>query len=92
MRGYARIFSRKEGRLTVGELAMQTATEFLTAAELAGRLRVQTETIRRWTRDAIIPAIRVTRKVVRYDPVDVERALRERSESGAASGERAGER
>jgi len=71
---------------------MQTATEFLTAAELAERLRVQLETIRRWTRNAIVPSIRVTGKVVRYDPVEVERALRERSETRRASGERTGAR
>jgi len=69
---------------------MPTATEFLTAAELAGRLRVQLETIRRWTRNSIIPAIRVTGKVVRYDPVEVERALRKRSETRRASVQRAG--
>jgi len=59
---------------------MPTATEFLTAAELAARLRLTLDTIRRWTRDDVIPAIRVTSKVVRYDPSEVERALRERSE------------
>ncbi len=92
MRDYARILSRKEGEGTVGEPAVQSATEFLTAAELAGRLRVQLETIRRWTRSSIIPAIRVTGKIVRYDPVDVERALRERSETLRGLEQRAGAR
>ena len=71
---------------------MPTATEFLTAAELAGRLRVQLETIRRWTRNSIIPAIRVTGKVVRYDPVEVERALRELSAARSASHQSTGAR
>lgn len=78
--------------MIIGERAMQNATEFLTAAELAGHLRVQLETIRRWTRSSMIPSIRVTRKVVRYDPVEVERALRERSAARSASDERAGAR
>lgn len=63
-----------------GERAMPTAIEFLTAGELAVRLGLTLDTIRRWTRDDLIPAIRVTAKVVRYDPVEVERALRERSQ------------
>lgn len=51
----------------------------LTADELATALRIRPATVRLWTREGIIPAIRITGKIVRYDPVDVEQALRERS-------------
>jgi len=54
-------------------------SELLTADELADRLRLKPETIRIWTREGIIPAIRVTAKVIRYDLGEVETALRERS-------------
>lgn len=64
---------------------MHAATEYLTALEMADRLRVRLDTIRRWTRSSIIPAIRVTGKVVRYDPIEVERALRKRSENQQTS-------
>jgi excisionase family DNA binding protein len=67
---------------------MHVATEFITAAELADRLRVRLDTIRRWTRDSTIPAIRVTGKVIRYDPVEVERVLRERNETRRVSREK----
>ena len=54
-------------------------SELLTADELAKRLRVRPDTVRLWTRERMIPAIRVTAKVIRYDAAEVERALRERS-------------
>lgn len=59
---------------------------FLTAAELAARLRLRPDTIRLWTREGIIPAIRVTGKVVRYDEDEVERALRDRSDKRERNG------
>ena len=48
-------------------------SNFETAEELAERLRLRPDTIRLWTRQGIIPAIRVTGKVIRYDPAEVER-------------------
>lgn len=51
----------------------------LTADELAKRLKVRPSTVRRWSQDGLIPCIRVTGKVVRFDEVDVERALRQRA-------------
>ncbi len=50
-------------------------SELLTAAELAVKLRVRPTTIREWTRDKLIPAVRITPKVIRYDPDAVMRAL-----------------
>jgi len=61
-------------------------SELLTTSELADRLRLRPDTIRLWTRESIIPAIRITGKVIRYDPVEVERALRERSDERARKG------
>jgi excisionase family DNA binding protein len=50
-------------------------TELLTADELAGRLHVRPSTIKRWSREGRIPAVRVTPKVVRYDLAEVVRAI-----------------
>ena len=58
----------------------------MTANELADLLRLKPDTIRLWTRESIIPAIRITGKVIRYDPVEVERALRGRSDERARKG------
>ncbi len=57
--------------------------ELLTTEEIAERLRLRPDTIRLWARDGMIPAIRITGKVIRYDPVEVERALRRRSAARA---------
>ena len=65
---------------------MHSTTQLLTADELANLLRLRPDTIRLWTRESIIPAIRITGKVIRYDPVEVERALRDRSDERARKG------
>jgi excisionase family DNA binding protein len=54
---------------------MKEATELLTAEELAKRLRVTTETIRLWTRRGLIPSLRPTPKVIRYNADAVMQAL-----------------
>lgn len=51
--------------------------ELITANEMAERLRLRPTTVRRWARTGRIPAIRVSSKVIRFDPRAVERALRE---------------
>ena len=66
---------------------MHSTTQLLTANELANLLRLRPDTIRLWTREKIIPAIRITGKVIRYDPVEVERALRERSDERLRKGD-----
>lgn len=53
--------------------------ELITAEELGKRLRIRPATIRLWTRDGIVPAIRITGKVIRYDAVEVVAALRLRA-------------
>jgi len=50
--------------------------EFLTAAELAERLRVRPGTIRAWGRAGRIPMVRFSRRVLRFDFEDVVAALR----------------
>lgn len=52
--------------------------EFLTAAELARRFKVSPETIRKWARQARIPVIRISPKVLRFDIQAVETVLAER--------------
>ena len=86
MRVHARIFSGNEGKPPTGENTMHSTTQLLTANELADLLRLRPDTIRLWTRESIIPAIRITGKVIRYDPVEVERALRDRSDRRATKG------
>ena len=53
--------------------------ELLTAEELALRLRLKPSTVRRWMRAGIIPAVRITPKVIRYDHAAVVDALRDRA-------------
>lgn len=53
--------------------------DLVTADELAVRLRVRPDTVRRWARAGLIPSIRLSAKVRRFDPADVGRVLRERS-------------
>ena len=59
-------------------------SELITAAEIGERLRVQPATIRLWTLDGIIPAVRISGKVIRYDVTEVIAALRKRSQQKAA--------
>ncbi|MGZ0174479.1 MAG: helix-turn-helix domain-containing protein [Planctomycetales bacterium] len=49
--------------------------ELLTADELADRLKVRPGTVRFWSRQGRIPAIRLTPKVVRFDLDAVVSAL-----------------
>lgn len=65
---------------------MNNVKEMMTATELAKLLRLQPDTIRVWTREGIIPAIRVTGKVIRFDFAEVERALRMRSDNRLQKG------
>ena len=46
-----------------------------TAEEMAERLQVKPSTIRKWSRQRKIPAVRISPKVVRFDPVAVMAAL-----------------
>jgi len=48
----------------------------LTTLEIAERFRVSTETIRLWSREGLIPAIRIRSNVVRYDYLQVLAVLK----------------
>jgi excisionase family DNA binding protein len=60
--------------------------EYLTAAELARRLKLSTETVRQMARDGRIPVIRLSAKVIRFDAGQVAQCLTSPRlpESGAA--------
>lgn len=60
-------------------------SELITSDELAERLRLKPATIRLWTREGVIPAVRVGGKVVRYDFLEVVAALRKISPKQAIS-------
>lgn len=53
--------------------------EFATAEKVAEHIGCQPSTIRAWARKGIIPQIRLTNKVRRFDMNDVVAALKNRS-------------
>jgi hypothetical protein len=55
-------------------------SELLDARRLAARLRVTPSTVLAWARRGWIPSLRAGRRPVLFDPVEVERALKERAE------------
>ena len=61
--------------------------ELLTAAELAGRLRVKPGTVSAWTRAGRIPAVRIGPKTIRFDWAGVVKALREQQQAGGEKGQ-----
>ena len=63
-------------------------SELLTPAEMAQRLRVSKRTLQLWTREGRIPSVRISAKVIRYDPETVTSALTERAagEEGVRNG------
>ena len=54
------------------------ADELLTADEIAERLCVQRETIRRLVREGIIPEVKISEKIRRFEWQAVVEALRQR--------------
>ena len=52
--------------------------DLLTADQLADRLGVKPRTIREWSRAGLIPAKRLTPKVIRYSLDDVVESLQQR--------------
>lgn len=48
----------------------------LTIGQLAKRLNVHRDSIRRWVRAGVIPCIRITNRTVRFDFDEVTRAIR----------------
>ncbi len=54
---------------------------FLTAEQLAANLGVRPDTIRDWGRRGLIPRIKLSHKIVRYDLEDVVAVLLKKRES-----------
>jgi predicted site-specific integrase-resolvase len=50
----------------------------LNSEQLASRLGVKPRTVQQWQQDGLIPAIRLTPKVIRYDLHEVVASLQER--------------
>lgn len=51
----------------------------ITAEELAKRLSLSPGTIKRWGQEGVIPRLRLSGKVVRFDAEEVEEVLRRRA-------------
>lgn len=51
----------------------------LTAQQMASELGLRPGTVKRWARSGIIPSLRLSGKVVRFDSDAVQRVLRERA-------------
>jgi len=56
--------------------------EFVTAEDVAHEFDVTPETVRRWAREARIPCIRPSLKILRFRLADVERAVSQVSDEG----------
>ncbi len=58
------------------------AVELLTTRQLAMRLQIDIKTLRALTKEGRIPSIKITPKIVRYDPAAVLEVLVRNSEAG----------
>ena len=59
---------------------MGNATELLTAEEVADRIRVRPDTVRIWARRGIIPAVKLSAKVIRFNLGDVLASLEDKKD------------
>ena len=60
------------------------ATELLTVDEVAARLRLNPQTVRRWIRRGTLPATKIGRKEWRIKADDLEQRLGEPADAAAA--------
>ncbi|MHC4538307.1 MAG: helix-turn-helix domain-containing protein [Planctomycetota bacterium] len=51
----------------------------ITAEQLAEELSLRPGTVKRWTQEGIIPCLRLSGKVVRYDPDEVAQSLKKKA-------------
>lgn len=63
---------------------MDDHPSYLTAKQLAKQLKVSPDTVRAWARRGVIPILRISPKVVRFDPIAVLRAISAASARGGA--------
>ncbi len=61
-------------------------TELMTAEEVAERLKVRARTIHNWTQRGLIPTIRLSPKIVRYNLAAVIEAMTQRQIVKATDG------
>lgn len=62
------------------------ATDLLTTSEIAKRVKVSPTTIRSWTRRGLIPAVRLSRKVIRFNLDAVLAAVAANAPKGVSRG------
>ena len=55
---------------------MEASNQWVTAKELATRLRVTPDTVKSWSREGRIPSVRVSAKVLRFNLAEVVAAIR----------------
>ena len=54
---------------------MATSVDLMTAAELAEHLRVKPSTVKRWSRLGLIPTVRLSPKLPRFNLAEAVKAL-----------------
>lgn len=54
-------------------------TRFVSAAEVGDTLDVNIRTVLNWARNGVIPCLRLSSRVIRFDMAEVEAALREKA-------------
>jgi len=59
-------------------------SDLVTAKTLAEEYGVRRETILRWAREGLIPSLRISRGVTRFDPGEVRRVLTEAGQMATA--------
>jgi excisionase family DNA binding protein len=62
---------------------MEVSNDWVTAKELAHRMRVTPDTIKAWSREGRIPSVRVSARVLRFNVAEVMAAIRAK---GASNG------
>ena len=61
--------------------------EYLTDLDIARRLGIKPATVRDWRRRGMIPAVRISHKIIRYVWEDVVAAIGKRADSGVVDGQ-----
>ena len=60
----------------------------LTACQMADQLDLKESTIRKWAKSGLIPVIKPTPKVIRFDVGDVVAALKQRTKELASAAQK----
>ena len=54
-------------------------SSLVTAEQMGERLSLAAGTIKRWASEGIIPCLKLSGKIVRFDPEEVEKALKQKA-------------